>query len=57
MERGESQEKAGDLNLKQIFGSILPQGHYWSKDNKFPITPTKTRGQVCFIERSNTPTL
>lgn len=36
LEGGESQEKAGDLNLKQIFGSVLPQGHYWSKDNKFP---------------------
>ena len=30
--------------------------HFWPKENKFPIPPTKTRGQMCFIESSNIPT-
>ena len=48
--------KAGDLNSKQIFGSnTQPQGHHnWSKEDKFPNPPTKTRSQKCFIERKNT---
>ena len=48
--------KAGDLNSKQIFGSnAQPQGHHnWSKEDKFPNPPTKTRSQKCFIERKNT---
>ena len=54
--------KAGNLNSKQFFGSnAQPQGHhnnhlltnYWSKEDKFPTSPTKTRGQKCFIERKN----
>ena len=51
--------KARDLNSKQFFGSnALPQGnHNWSKEDKFPTPPTKTRGQKCFIERKNILTL
>ena len=47
--------KARDLNSKQFFGSnAQPQGnHNWSKEDKFPTPPTKTRGQKCFIERKN----
>ena len=45
------------MNSKQFSGSnTLPQGHYYSKENKFPTLLTKTRGQMCFIERRNTPT-
>ena len=42
--------KAGNLNSKQFFGSnAQPQGHQnWSKEDKFPTSPTKTRGQKCF---------
>ena len=48
--------KAGDLNSKQFFGlNAQPQGHHnWSKEDKFPTPPTKTRSQKCFIERKNT---
>ena len=47
--------KAGNLNSKQFFGSnAQPQGHHnWSKEDKFPTSPTKTRSQKCFIERKN----
>ena len=48
--------KAGDLNSKQFFGpNAQPQGlHNWSKEDKFPTPPTKTRSQKCFSERKNT---
>ena len=29
---------------------------YWSKENTFPTPPTKTKGQMCFIEGSTKPT-
>ena len=53
---GEGGAKAGDLNSKQFLGSnAQPQGHHnWSKEDKFPTPPTKTRSQRCFIERKNT---
>ena len=47
---GEWGAKAGNLNSKQFFGSnAQPQGHQnWSKEDKFPTSPTKTMGQKCF---------
>ena len=37
--------------------NALPQGHHnWSKENKFLTPLTKSRGQMCFIEKSNIPT-
>ena len=50
----------GGFELKIILWVKCPTlgpSYNWSKKNKFPITPpTKTRGQMCFIERKNIPT-